>query len=228
MYKKYIKRLLDIIFSALLIVLTSPFLLIGIIVIKLDDHGPAFFSQPRIGKDCKEFTMYKLRSMKMQTHDKDGRKLRDKERVTKAGVFIRKTSIDELPQLFNVLKGDMSFIGPRPLLVKYLPYYTEEEIHRHDVRPGITGLAQVNGRSNLAWEKRFEYDLEYVRNVSFKNDMKILGKTIKKVFKGSDTSVNERPKNFVSLNIQRENERKNRENNSNLGSNGDFGDSNSK
>ena len=207
MYRKFIKRLLDIIFSIILIILTSPFLLIGIIAIKMDDHGSAFFNQVRIGKDNKKFTMYKLRSMKNQTHDKDGRKLRDKERVTKAGRFIRKTSIDELPQLFNVLKGDMSFIGPRPLLVKYLPYYTEEELHRHDVRPGITGLAQVNGRSNLGWEKRFAYDVEYVNNITFLGDMRILGRTLGKVFKGADTSVNERPEGFVSLNIQRAGER---------------------
>ncbi len=205
MYRHFFKRVLDFIIALVLIVLTSPFLLIGAIVIKLDDKGPVFFNQQRVGKDNKVFTIYKLRSMKMQTHDPEtGRKLRDKERVTSAGRFVRKTSIDELPQLFNVLKGDMSFVGPRPLLVKYLPYYTNEELHRHDVRPGITGLAQVNGRSNLPWEERFAYDLEYVKNITFLGDLSIWWKTFEKVFKGSDTSVNERPKGFVSLNLQRE------------------------
>ncbi len=205
MYRHFFKRVIDFIIALVLIILSLPFLLIGAIAIKADDRGPVFFNQERVGKDNKIFTIYKLRSMKMQTHDPvTGRKLRDKERVTRAGRFVRKTSIDELPQLFNVLKGDMSFVGPRPLLVKYLPYYTNEELHRHDVRPGITGLAQVNGRSNLPWEERFAYDLEYVKHITFLGDLSIWWKTIQKVFKGSDTSVNERPKGFVSLNLQRE------------------------
>ncbi len=205
MYRHFFKRIFDFIIALILIILSLPFLLIGAIAIKCDDKGPVFFNQERVGKDNKVFTIYKLRSMKMQTHDPvTGRKLRDKERVTRAGRFVRKTSIDELPQLFNVLKGDMSFVGPRPLLVKYLPYYTNEELHRHDVRPGITGLAQVNGRSNLPWEERFAYDLEYVKDITFLGDLSIWWKTFQKVFRGSDTSVNERPKGFVSLNLQRE------------------------
>ena len=204
MYARFGKRILDIILSLTLLCITFPLFVLGSVLVKLEGGGPVFFNQPRIGKDGKEFVMHKFRTMKMQTHDfKTGRKLRDKERVTHIGKFLRKTSIDELPQLINVLKGDMSFIGPRPLLVRYLPYYTEREMHRHDVRPGITGLAQVNGRSNLAWEKRFSYDLMYVKYISFETDYRIMLKTAEKVLKGSDTSVEARPEGFVSLDIER-------------------------
>lgn len=202
-YVKYIKRSIGFIIALVFLVLTLPLLLLGAILIKIDDNGPILFKQKRIGYKGKEFTIYKIRSMKLQEYDEVGRKLRDKERVTKAGKFVRRTSIDELPQLLNILLGDMSFIGPRPLLVRYLPYYTDEELHRHDVRPGITGLAQINGRSNLGWSKRFEYDIEYVKNISLMTDIKIILKTIVKVFQGKDTSVMERPKNFQSLDIER-------------------------
>ena len=188
-YRNYGKRLLDFSFALILIVLSSPFIALGYLLVKLDSKGTAFFTQTRIGKDSQEFKIFKLRTMKLETHDADGRRLKDRERITRSGKIIRKLSIDELPQLLNILKGEMSFIGPRPLIVRYLPFYTEEEIRRHDVLPGITGLAQVNGRSNLQWEKRFAFDLEYVRNASFKLDWEILMKTIAKVFNGSDTST---------------------------------------
>lgn len=201
-YRKFVKRTLDFIFALVLLVLSIPFIIIGCILIKLDSNGPAFFKQKRIGKDCKEITIYKLRTMKIETHDKNGKKLRDRERVTRVGKILRKLSIDELPQLFNVLKGDMSFIGPRPLLVRYLPYYSEKEIKRHDVLPGITGLAQIKGRSYLQWEERFDFDLQYVENLSFKLDAKILLITLIKVFKTEGTSTI-RPKDLVDFDEHR-------------------------
>ena len=188
-YRKYVKRSLDFIFALILLIISVPFILIASLFIVLDSKGSPIFTQIRIGKDSKEFKIYKLRTMKLQATDMDGNKIRDRDRVTRAGRIIRKLSIDELPQLFNILKGEMSFIGPRPLLVRYLPYYTEEEIRRHDVLPGITGLSQINGRSNLQWEERFEYDVKYVDNISFKLDMQIFWITIRKVFEGSDTST---------------------------------------
>ncbi len=180
MYKKYIKRLLDIIFSLLLIIILLPlFLIIGILVMIFLGR-PAIFRQKRPGKNEKIFTMYKFRTM-TNKKDKEGNLLPDEERLTKFGRFLRSTSLDELPELINILKGDMSFIGPRPLLIEYLNYYTKEEKHRHDVRPGLTGLAQVNGRNLLSWEERFKKDIEYVNSVSFINDIKIILKTIKVV-----------------------------------------------
>ena len=150
-------------------------------------HGNPFFTQDRPGKDEKVFKLIKFRSMSNKK-DKDGNLLPDKERITKYGEFIRAVSIDELPELINVLKGDMALVGPRPLLVEYLPYYTEKERHRHDVRPGITGLAQINGRNYITWEETFEYDVEYVNNITFLNDLKILIGTIEKVFKREDVT----------------------------------------
>lgn len=188
-YRRYIKRTLDFIFSLILLIVSVPFILIGSLFIVLDSKDSPIFTQIRIGKDCKEFKIYKLRTMKLEEFDKNGNKIRDRDRVTRVGKIIRKLSIDELPQLFNILKGEMSFIGPRPLLIRYLPYYTDEEIRRHKVLPGITGLSQVNGRSNLQWEDRFELDVKYVDNISFKLDVEIFCKTIKKVFVGSDTST---------------------------------------
>lgn len=180
MYRKYIKRLLDIILSMLGIIITFPiFLVVGILVIMFLGR-PAIFRQERPGKDGKIFTMYKFRTM-TNKKDKEGNLLPDEQRLTKFGKFLRKTSLDEIPEFFNILKGEMSFIGPRPLLVEYLDYYTEEEKHRHDVRPGLTGLAQVNGRNLLSWEEKFQKDLEYVNNITFLNDVKIIIKTIKTV-----------------------------------------------
>ena len=178
MYKKYIKRLLDIILSLFAIIISSPlFIMIGILVLIFLGR-PAIFKQKRPGKDEKIFTLYKFRTM-TDKKDKDGNLLPDEVRLTKFGKFLRKTSLDEIPEFINILKGDMSFIGPRPLLVDYLQYYTEEEHHRHYVRPGLTGLAQVNGRNLVGWDERFKLDLEYVNNLSFKMDLKIIFKTIK-------------------------------------------------
>lgn len=180
MYQKYIKRLLDIILSLLAIIITFPiFLIIGILVLMFIGQ-PAIFRQKRPGKNEKKFTMYKFRTM-TNKKDEDGNLLPDELRLTKLGKFLRKTSLDEIPEFINILKGDMSFVGPRPLLVEYLPYYTEEEKHRHDVRPGLTGLAQVSGRNLLFWEERFQLDIKYVNNVTFLNDAKIILKTIKTV-----------------------------------------------
>ena len=182
MYKKYIKRILDIILSLIAIIITLPiFLIVGILILIFIGQ-PAIFRQKRPGKNEKIFTMYKFRTM-TNKKDEDGNLLPDELRLTKLGKFLRKTSLDEIPEFINILKGDMSFVGPRPLLVDYLPYYTEEEHHRHDVRPGLTGLAQVSGRNLLNWNDKFQKDLEYVNNITFINDVKIIIDTIKTVFK---------------------------------------------
>lgn len=180
MYKKYIKRILDFLLSAfVLIILAIPLIIVGLLIrIKLG--SPIFFRQPRPGKNAKIFKIFKFRTMN-NAKDKNGNLLADNLRLTKFGKFIRSTSIDELPELINILKGDMSIVGPRPLLVEYLDLYNEEQKHRHDVRPGLTGLAQVNGRNSITWEEKFKYDIEYVKNVTFINDCKIILKTIQKV-----------------------------------------------
>ena len=182
MYKKYIKRILDIILSLIAIIVTLPiFLIVGILILIFIGQ-PAIFRQKRPGKNEKIFTMYKFRTM-TNKKDEDGNLLPDELRLTKLGKFLRKTSLDEIPEFINILKGDMSFVGPRPLLVEYLPYYTEEEHHRHDVRPGLTGWAQANGRNLVNWDERFKLDLEYVNNVSLKMDIKVILKTINVVLK---------------------------------------------
>ena len=180
MYKKYIKRLLDIILSLFSLIIASPFFLIISILVLIFLGHPIIFKQPRPGKNEKIFTLYKFRTMTSKK-DKNGNLLPDEQRLTKFGKFLRKTSLDEIPEFINILKGDMSFIGPRPLLVEYLPYYTEEEHHRHDVRPGLTGWAQINGRNLLNWDDRFKKDIEYVNNLTFKMDLKVIFKTIKVV-----------------------------------------------
>ena len=181
-YRKYIKRMLDVVFSLLLLILLSPLLLVVTIWLHFANKGAgAFFTQERPGKDEKIFRLYKFKSM-TDERDAEGNLLPDADRITRAGRFVRSTSIDELPQLWNVLKGDMSFIGPRPLLVRYLPYYTEREHRRHDVRPGITGLSQVSGRNNLKWDERLEMDVRYVEEICFILDIRIAIDTIKKVF----------------------------------------------
>lgn len=178
MYRKYIKRLLDFIFAIILLIILSPIMLIAAMAIKAEDpKGPVLFRQKRPGKDAKIFEIYKFRTMKVET-ERDGRKLSDMERMTKVGSVLRKTSIDELPQLFNIIKGEMSFIGPRPLLVEYLKYYSREQMRRHEVIPGISGWAQVNGRNATTWEERFKNDVWYVDNVSFKLDFRIFFMTI--------------------------------------------------
>ncbi|MEK4850295.1 sugar transferase [Paenibacillus sp. FSL H7-0756] len=175
-----VKRVVDWLIACVLIVLSSPFMVAAIIAVKTSSKGPALFKQKRPGKNCKIFTVYKFRTMSLET-DAQGELLPDIQRMTKVGSFLRKTSIDELPQLFNILKGDMSFIGPRPLLVKYLEYYTPEQNRRHEVTPGISGWAQVNGRNTISWEEKFDYDVWYVDHVNLKLDMKIFWKTVKNV-----------------------------------------------
>ena len=186
MYRKCIKRLFDIVISLTALIILSPILLVVWILVRVKLGGPAIFTQQRPGKNEKVFKLYKFRSMTNE-RDENGELLPDEVRLTKFGKLLRSTSLDELPELFNILKGDMSLIGPRPLLVRYLPWYTEEERHRHDVRPGLTGLAQVNGRNALGWEDRFAYDLEYVNNLTFWMDVKIIGMTVGKVLKRSGT-----------------------------------------
>lgn len=161
------------------------------VAIKFSDGGHILFKQKRPGKDGKIFTVYKFRTMKEQTTDKNGNPLSDMERMTALGSFLRKTSVDELPQFVNVLKGEMSFIGPRPLLCEYLPLYSKEQMRRHEVRPGITGWAQVNGRNAISWEEKFAYDVYYVDNMSLSLDIKIIFMTIKNVLSHSGINSSE-------------------------------------
>lgn len=192
------KRILDFAFAAILLLLFSPFFIIVPVLIKLNSKGPVFIVQRRIGLADRDFSFYKFRTM-IAEKEKNGRKLTDVERIFYIGRLLRKSSIDELPQLFNVIKGDMSFIGPRPLPVHYLPHYTEQERHRHDVRPGLSGWAQVNGRNYLSWEKKFEYDIFYVTNFGPLLDLKIFLLTIKKVFLSADVGVGGKDKIETSL-----------------------------
>ncbi len=184
-YEKYIKRLLDFILSLLALIILSPVMLIIAILVRIKLGKPVIFKQERPGKDEKIFTLYKFRTM-TDERDEEGNLLPDEKRLTKFGKMLRSTSLDELPELVNILKGDMAIVGPRPLLVEYLPYYTEKEKHRHDVRPGLTGLAQVNGRNLITWEERFRYDINYINSITFVEDLKIILKTIKKVFLHTD------------------------------------------
>ena len=188
MYAKYFKRMLDFILSLIALIILSPILLIVAILVRIKLGSPIIFKQQRPGKNEKIFTLYKFRTM-TDKKDENGNLLPDSERLTKFGKLLRSTSLDELPELINILKGDMAIVGPRPLLVKYLTYYTEEEKHRHDVRPGLTGLAQICGRNNLDWNERFEMDLKYVNSVSFKEDLIIIFKTISSVLKHNDIEV---------------------------------------
>jgi lipopolysaccharide/colanic/teichoic acid biosynthesis glycosyltransferase len=188
MYKKFLKRILEFIAAILGILLLSPLYLIVAVILFFTNNGNVFFRQPRPGKNEVVFYVYKFKSMS-EKKDASGILLSDEKRLTKIGIFIRKTSLDELPQLFNVLKGDMSFIGPRPLLIRYLPFYTPKERIRHSVRPGITGLAQISGRNNLNWDDRLQKDVFYVENLSFKNDVKIIFKTVAKVILRENINV---------------------------------------
>ena len=181
-YRKYVKRLLDIVISLGCLICLSPVLLVTAFLVRVKLGSPVLFHQDRPGKDGKIFKLYKFRSM-TDARDKDGKLLTDEVRLTDFGKKLRSTSLDELPEFINILKGDMSFVGPRPLLVQYLPLYNEEQRHRHDVLPGLTGLAQINGRNAITWEKKFEYDVEYVRRLSFALDAEIVLKTIGKVIK---------------------------------------------
>jgi len=218
-YELFFKRPLGFMGALFAIIILSPLMLVTAAIIRVTMGAPVIFKQQRPGLHGKIFTMYKFRSMKDAT-DRNGKKLTDaerlkiikekgeefvssdEERMTWFGDFIRKFSIDELPELFNVLKGDMAFIGPRPLAVIYLPYYTKEEMHRHDVRPGLTGLAQVNGRNSISWEEKFQYDLKYVNKITFRGDVKLFFDTIKTVIDHSDIGQGaEKP---TALNVERE------------------------
>jgi len=181
MYERYIKRFLDFTLSLIALIVLSPVLLVLTVLGAVKMKGNPFFTQLRPGKDEKIFKLIKFRSMTCEK-DKDGNLLPDEQRLTRYGKILRSTSLDELPELINILKGDMSIVGPRPLLVQYLPLYNEEQRHRHDVRPGLTGWAQVNGRNSITWEDKFRYDVWYVRNICFALDVKILFLTVKKVF----------------------------------------------
>lgn len=180
MYERFLKRALDFVLSLVALVVLSPLMAVVAILVRVKLGSPVIFCQERPGKDEKIFKLYKFRSM-TDARDENGELLPDEVRLTKFGKTLRATSLDELPELWNILKGDMAIVGPRPLAVAYLPYYTEEEHHRHDVRPGLTGLAQINGRNNLSWEEKFAFDLEYVRKESLMLDSKIILLTVKKV-----------------------------------------------
>ncbi|WAM35022.1 sugar transferase [Caldicellulosiruptor morganii] len=182
MFYPTVKRVLDLIAAFILLIICLPIMLIIALLIKVDSKGPILYKQKRVGKDNKVFTIYKFRTMIVETN-RDGRQLSDFERMTRLGRFLRLFSLDELPQLFNIIKGEMSFVGPRPLLVEYLEYYDEYQLKRHKVLPGITGWAQVNGRNLLSWEERFKYDVWYVENMSFMLDLKIILLTLIKVLK---------------------------------------------
>lgn len=188
MYAKYFKRPLDFFLSFCAIIVLSPILLVLTILGAVMMKGNPFFTQLRPGKDEKIFKLIKFRTMTCEK-DENGKPLPDDVRLTKYGKFLRSTSLDELPELFNILKGDMSIVGPRPLLPEYLPYYTEEEKHRHDVRPGLTGLAQVNGRTVCGWDKKFQFDIEYVNSITFLFDVKIIVKTILVFFMNNDNAI---------------------------------------
>lgn len=188
MYKKYFKRLFDIVFSIIFLLCFWWLYIIIAVFVKKKLGSPVIFKQQRPGLNGKIFTMYKFRSM-TDARDKNGKLLSDAERLPKFGQLLRSTSLDEIPEIFNVLKGDMSLVGPRPLLVKYIPYYTQKERRRHDVRPGITGWAQVNGRNFISWDKRLALDVEYVDNCSLMLDFKIIFFTLKKIIKREDIAV---------------------------------------
>ena len=181
-YETYIKRLLDIILSGAALVVLWPVLLVTAILVRAKLGSPVIFCQERPGKDEKIFKLYKFRSM-TDTRDENGNLLPDEVRLTKFGKLLRSTSLDELPELWNILRGDMSIVGPRPLLVKYLPLYNDEQKHRHDVRPGLTGWAQVNGRNALSWEEKFRLDVWYVEHISFATDVKTIFLTVKNVLR---------------------------------------------
>ncbi|MFX0558417.1 sugar transferase [Maribacter sp. CXY002] len=190
MYPKVIKNLLDFVVALGMFILFLPLFLLLTVLLAIANNGKPFFYQLRPGKNEKIFKIVKFKTMN-DKKDKQGHLLPDVDRITKVGKFIRENSLDELPQLLNVLKGDMSFVGPRPLLVSYLEHYNEEEAKRHLVKPGITGWAQVNGRNAISWEEKFTYDIWYVNHISFMTDLKVLLKTVQKVFKKEGISASE-------------------------------------
>ena len=182
MYRHFFKRFFDIVLSGLALVVLSPVLVVVAILVRTKLGSPVIFCQERPGKNEKIFKLYKFRSM-TDARDENGDLLPDEIRLTKFGKLLRSTSLDELPELWNILKGDMSIVGPRPLLVKYLPLYNEEQRHRHDVRPGLTGLAQVSGRNAITWEEKFALDIQYISHITCSNDVKIIFATVGKVFR---------------------------------------------
>ena len=188
MYRHFLKRIIDFILGLIGFILLSPIFLVVLILLMINNQGKPFFFQKRPGKNEKIFKVIKFKTMN-DKKGKNGELLPDADRLTKVGIFVRKTSLDEIPQLINVLKGDMSLIGPRPLLPEYLPLYSEVQKKRHNVKPGITGWAQVNGRNAISWKKKFEYEVWYVENLSFILDMKILFKTVVKVVKSEDINT---------------------------------------
>ena len=204
-YARYIKRILDIILSLSAIIILSPILLILYILVRVKLGSPVLFKQERPGKDEKIFTLCKFRTM-TDKRGADGELLPDEERLTKFGKKLRSTSLDELPELFNILKGEMSIIGPRPLLVRYLPRYNEFQRHRHDVRPGLTGLAQINGRNAITWEQKFAYDVEYVNNLSFALDLHIFFGTVRAVLRreGISSDTNATMEEFMGTSTEKQ------------------------
>lgn len=190
MYRKYFKRILDFLLALCALIILSPVILILTILGSIAMKGNPFYTQPRPGRNEKKFRMLKFRTMS-NAKDKNGKLLPDNVRLNKYGRFLRSTSLDELPELINILKGDMSIVGPRPLMSRYLPYYTEEERRRHSVRPGLTGYAQVHGRNTLTWDERFQYDLQYVDHLTFIMDIKIIIDTIKTVLKREGIELKE-------------------------------------
>lgn len=204
MYRRFFKRLLDILLSLCILVLLSPVNVILIVLVRIKLGSPVFFRQERPGLNGEIFTLYKFRTM-TDARDKNGKLLPDKDRLTSFGKFLRSSSLDELPEFFNILKGDMSFIGPRPLLVSYLPYYTERESLRHTVRPGLTGLAQVSGRNFIDWDRRLAKDVEYVEGLSFLMDLKVLFLSVKVVLCRSDVAedTNQSEGNFAQIRKER-------------------------
>ena len=207
MYRKFLKRFLDIIISLIFILCFWWLYIVIAILVRIKLGSPVLFKQDRPGLNEKIFKMYKFRTM-TDEKDKDGNLLPDAERLTKFGKFLRSTSLDEIPELWNVLKGEMSLVGPRPLLVDYLGYYSDEENKRHNVKPGITGWAQINGRNALSWEEKFKYDIEYVEKLSFLFDFKIVILTIKKVLKREDISDFKEENKEIDFDKYREMEKK--------------------
>jgi undecaprenyl phosphate N,N'-diacetylbacillosamine 1-phosphate transferase len=187
-YEKYIKRMLDFILSLIALICLSPVLLIVSILVRTKLGSPIIFKQQRPGKNEKIFTLYKFRTM-TDEKDENGKLLPDSQRLTKFGKFLRSTSLDELPELINIIKGDMAIVGPRPQLIRDMLFMNNEQRKRHAVRQGLTGLAQVNGRNNISWEEKLNYDLEYIKKITFFTDMKIILKTVLKVFKKDDINT---------------------------------------
>lgn len=203
MYAGFFKRVMDFTLSLLALIALSPILLVLTILGAVKMKGNPFFTQPRPGKDEKIFKLIKFRSMTCET-DAEGNLLPDDVRLTRYGKLLRSTSLDELPELINILKGDMSIVGPRPLLVRYLPRYNAEQRRRHEVRPGLTGLAQINGRNAISWEEKFRLDVEYVDHITFWGDMKIIWGTVAKVLKRSDisSSTSETMEEFMGTGVE--------------------------